>query len=280
MVFRVLAIVAAAASVAAAQIGSTHTFLPERFYNTFSFAHPPAFRIRPGDRVITKTADAAAWTGTASRSARGPNPQTGPFFVEGAEPGDMLVVSIEKIEINRATAYLEEACWRHMPSIPRAHRTRRARATACDLVARQGKGRGAARRARHPRPRTAVAADARVRRRRAGAQGSNRHHHTRRRLAATWITPASIAGVKVMLPVNEPGALLFIGDGHARQGEGEVVGTGLETSMDVEFTSTLVKKAPSRGHDWKATPTSWSSAARARFCRRSSTRRAKCSAGS
>ena len=45
-----------------------------------------------------------------------------------------------------------------------------------------------------------------------------------------------VAGVKVMLPVNEPGALLFIGDGHARQGEGEVVGTGLETSMDVEFT--------------------------------------------
>ena len=34
------------------------------------------------------------------------------------------------------------------------------------------------------------------------------------------------AGVKVTLPVNEPGALLFLGDGHARQGEGEVVGTG------------------------------------------------------
>jgi acetamidase/formamidase len=29
------------------------------------------------------------------------------------------------------------------------------------------------------------------------------------------------AGVKLMLPVNEPGALLFLGDGHARQGEGE-----------------------------------------------------------
>jgi acetamidase/formamidase len=50
------------------------------------------------------------------------------------------------------------------------------------------------------------------------------------------------AGVTVMLPVNEPGALLFIGDGHARQGEGEVAGTGLETSMDVEFTVNLVKK--------------------------------------
>jgi acetamidase/formamidase len=50
------------------------------------------------------------------------------------------------------------------------------------------------------------------------------------------------AGVTVMLPVNEPGALLFIGDGHARQGEGEVVGTGLETSMDVEFRVEVVKK--------------------------------------
>src|SRR5882672_10882150 len=50
------------------------------------------------------------------------------------------------------------------------------------------------------------------------------------------------AGVKLMLPVNEPGALLFLGDGHARQGEGEVAGTGLETSLDVEFTVTLVQK--------------------------------------
>ena len=50
------------------------------------------------------------------------------------------------------------------------------------------------------------------------------------------------AGVKLMLPVNEPGALLFLGDGHARQGEGEVAGTGLETSLDVEFSVELVKK--------------------------------------
>jgi amidase len=48
--------------------------------------------------------------------------------------------------------------------------------------------------------------------------------------------------VKLMLPVNEPGALLFIGDGHARMGEGEAAGTGVETSMDVEFTVALLKK--------------------------------------
>jgi amidase len=50
------------------------------------------------------------------------------------------------------------------------------------------------------------------------------------------------AGVKLMLPVNEPGALLFLGDGHARMGEAEAAGTGVETSMDVEFTVGVVKK--------------------------------------
>ena len=44
-----------------------------------------------------------------------------------------------------------------------------------------------------------------------------------------------------MLPVSEPGALLFIGDGHARQGEGEGVGNALEVSMDVEFSVELIK---------------------------------------
>ena len=45
-----------------------------------------------------------------------------------------------------------------------------------------------------------------------------------------------VVGVKLMLPVSEPDALLFVGDGHARQGDGEVVGNALEVSMDVEFS--------------------------------------------
>jgi len=47
--------------------------------------------------------------------------------------------------------------------------------------------------------------------------------------------------VTLMLPVSEPGALLFIGDGHARQGDGEVVGNAMEISMDVEFSVDLIK---------------------------------------
>src|SRR6476646_3094135 len=84
----------------------THQFIPSAFYTTYSFAHPPALRIKPGDRVVTKTIDAsgADWNGKTV-STGGANPETGPFFIEGAEPGDMIVVSIEKLETNRASAY-------------------------------------------------------------------------------------------------------------------------------------------------------------------------------
>jgi acetamidase/formamidase len=38
-----------------------------------------------------------------------------------------------------------------------------------------------------------------------------------------------------------PGALFFVGDGHAVQGDGEIVGTGIEISFDVQFTVRLIK---------------------------------------
>ena len=43
------------------------------------------------------------------------------------------------------------------------------------------------------------------------------------------------------LPVNHPGALLFVGDGHAAQGDGELTGDALETSMDIEFTVDVIE---------------------------------------
>jgi acetamidase/formamidase len=50
-----------------------------------------------------------------------------------------------------------------------------------------------------------------------------------------------IEGATVYLPVSQPGALLYIGDGHAAQGDGELNGNALETSMDVEFTVDLIR---------------------------------------
>ena len=54
-------------------------------------------------------------------------------------------------------------------------------------------------------------------------------------------------GTTVYLPIYAPGALLFVGDGHAAQGDGELTGDALETSMQVEFTVDLVKGRSSSG---------------------------------
>ena len=48
-------------------------------------------------------------------------------------------------------------------------------------------------------------------------------------------------GTTVYLPVFHPGALLFVGDGHAAQGDGELAGNALETSLDVVFQVDLIK---------------------------------------
>lgn len=220
----------------------THRFVPTRFYNTYSFAHPPALRIKPGDRVVTTTLDASGADKDGTQRAPGPNPQTGPFFIEGAEPGDLLVVRIEKIETNRATAYSSSllAAYAVDPASIGTRIDREPKRVTWQLDKATGMAR-----LDDPEVRPALALPLKPMLGCVGVAPA-------RKEAIGTATPGAFggnmdyaglnAGTTVMLPVNEPGALLFIGDGHARQGEGEVVGTGLETSMDVEFTVDLVKK--------------------------------------
>jgi acetamidase/formamidase len=220
----------------------THRYVPATFYNTYSFAHPPALRIKSGDRVVTKTIDAAGADWNGKTVASGPNPQTGPFYIEGAEPGDMLVVTIEKIDTNRAMAYSGSllAPYAVDPGAIAARVDREPRRLTWTI----DKGRGVARLDAADvqpggielplRPMLGCIGVAPARKEAIstatpGPFGGNMDY--------TWMN----AGVTLMLPVSEPGALLFLGDGHARQGEGEVAGTGLETSMDVEFSVQLVK---------------------------------------
>ena len=220
----------------------THRFLPERFYNTYSFSHPPALRIKPGDRVATTTLDASGVDAMDRAVALGPNPQTGPFFVEGAEPGDILVVTFEKIETNRATAFTSSllAPYTVDPASLLARQDRDPKRVVWQLDKAAGVARVTDPDMRPSsmtlplRPMLGCVAVAPARKEAItstspGPFGGNMDY------------AGLTAGAKVMLPVNEPGALLFIGDGHARQGDGEVAGTGLETSMDVEFTVDLIK---------------------------------------
>jgi acetamidase/formamidase len=59
--------------------------------------------------------------------------------------------------------------------------------------------------------------------------------------------PEVRAGTTVYLPIFHDGAYFYFGDGHARQGHGEVGGTGLETSMDVVLRIDLIK---GKAIDW------------------------------
>src|SRR5215467_5683774 len=86
-------------------LAETHRFEPKVFYNTFSGAHPLALWIKPGDQVNTYTIDAGGKDSTGAQRGKGPNPQTGPFYIEGAEPGDTLVVHLLRLETNRNTGY-------------------------------------------------------------------------------------------------------------------------------------------------------------------------------
>ena len=71
------------------------------YYRTFSHAHPVLKRIKPGELVATKTVDSAGLDDKDVKRSEPSNPLTGPFFVEGAEPGDALVVRLKKVRLNR-----------------------------------------------------------------------------------------------------------------------------------------------------------------------------------
>ena len=71
------------------------------YYRTFSHSHPVLKRIMPGESVTTKTVDASGLDEKGEKRSEPGNPLTGPFFVEGAEPGDALVVRLKKVRLNR-----------------------------------------------------------------------------------------------------------------------------------------------------------------------------------
>ncbi len=230
-------------------LAETHRLAPTAFVNTYSAAHAPVLRIKSGDRVITSVVDDMGVDASGRAVAPGPNPQTGPFFIEGAEPGDLLVVTINKLEPNRTTgtsAAIMAINAVAPGTISRKSDTRvpwtidtAKRVVRFDLEALGGTGW----RSRFESPvfemplaptlasvGVAPAGQGAISTTMVGAFGGN--------MSAAGVA----AGARVMLPVFHPGALLFLGHGHARQTDGDVTGTGVETSLDIEFTVEVVKK--------------------------------------
>jgi amidase len=78
-----------------------HHFLPVTYYNTIG-QHQPVLTIRDGDTIVTTTVDARGWDSSGEIAATRGNPMSGPFYVEGAMPGDALLVRFESITPNRS----------------------------------------------------------------------------------------------------------------------------------------------------------------------------------
>lgn len=224
-------------------LAETHRFEPTRYYNTFSFFHAPVLEIEPGDRVVTSTIDARGYDSKGKQIGRRPNPQTGPFYVRGAEPGDVLVVVLEKIEPSRGTAWSSSvlAPYTLDPSFLRYEAEREQTTETWEIdkvkgVARLRSDSISPQGIEVPlRPMLGCVAVA-------PAKKEAVHTSTPGSFGGNMDYNGMVAGTKLMLPVAEPGALLFVGDGHARQGDGELVGNACETSMDVEFSVDLIKR--------------------------------------
>ncbi len=219
---------------------TTHSFAPTAFHRVFSSAIAPALRIHSGDSVRTTSVDAGGTDASGVRRSLGGNPLTGPFFVEGAMPGDTLKVEFHKVRLNRPSAGSGD---RIVPNAltPGYHRN----AKYDDKFDSSWKLDLSASTARLAKPTerlknfqvslqpmvgcvgVAPPGNQSFRSGHLGPWGGNMDYNGLRE------------GVTVYLPVYHEGALLFVGDGHALQGDGELNGDALETSMDLEFTVTL-----------------------------------------
>ena len=80
--------------------------VPQTYYRYFSHTNPVLRRIQPGEVVATKTVDSSGrdFHGDVRHPEQG-NPLTGPFFIEGAEPGDAILVHLRRVRLNRDWGY-------------------------------------------------------------------------------------------------------------------------------------------------------------------------------
>jgi acetamidase/formamidase len=218
---------------------AVHNFTPTHYHTTIG-SHPPVLRIADGDTVITTTVDARGQDASGEQVTERGNPQTGPFYVEGAEPGDTLVVKLDKLRPNRPhgwtrkivaanvvdPSYTQFMPWGEDANKPATWEVDHDAGTVTLIDPVDTKlGRwsvpldpmvgcfGVA-----PRGGQAINTGT------SGEWGGNMDYRGFRE------------GVTVYFPVNVEGALFHIGDGHAVQGDGEIVGTGVEISFDVQFT--------------------------------------------
>jgi acetamidase/formamidase len=217
-----------------------HEFTPTQFHRYFSASIPPALRVWQGDTIHTETVDAGGFDKAGVRRSRGGNPLTGPFFIEGALGGDTLVVHLKRIRLNRDTAMSGSSIsaialdpwYKPKPVDGFDSKWKLDREAGVASLANPTEKLKNFRVPLRPflgcvgvaPPATQSFLSGEL-----GPYGGNMDYNQ------------IVEGTTVYLPVFHPGALLFVGDGHAAQGDGELTGDALETSMEVEITVDLIQ---------------------------------------
>ncbi|QNR96978.1 acetamidase/formamidase family protein [Stenotrophomonas sp. 169] len=220
-----------------------HRFTPTDYSNTFSADRPPVLVIHPGDSVQTRTLDSGGVDERGITRALYGNPQVGPFFVVGAEAGDTLAITLVSLKLNRDYADSLDGL---VDRLKTARVAGEASALGKPVRWQLDRARGIA------RPQ--------------GASGALKAFEVpvKPMLGGLALAPgfgyppistgdthvfggnmdfnAVVEGNTVFLPVQQPGALLYLGDGHALQGDGETTQWALETSLDVIVKVDLVKR--------------------------------------
>jgi amidase len=210
-------------------------------------AGEPVARLRSGDVLETNTLDAFGNAiqkpGDTLSMVKGDNPLTGPFFVEGAEPGDTLAVKILDLQVDgdqgvgalgpgfgalNATNYtpmlgssLPERIWLY----PIDHVSNTAAFRALDSTF-------TVKIPLHPFFGCIGVAP---------AGGEARSSIVPAEFGGNMDSPEASVGNTVYLPVSVGGALLFLGDGHAAMGDGEVAGTAIEVPLRARIQVSVIK---------------------------------------
>ncbi|HEY7112952.1 MAG TPA: acetamidase/formamidase family protein [Thermoanaerobaculia bacterium] len=243
---------AAAALARAADERPVLRYIPKHEELKYTFGGAaPTHRIKPGTRIVSWSED--CFDGALTKAGQKPsevlqpghdNPQTGPFYVEGAEPGDTLVIRVEKLEPARPYGFsvafpgfgalkgtdktamlnpdLPETMWFYEvdvgKGVARTHSQDGKKSWEVPLAPFLG-CLGVAPGAAEVRS-TIVPGD----------------------FGGNMDCPEVRAGNTISLGVRVPGALVSFGDGHFAMGDGEIMGTAIEGAMNVELTVDLVKK--------------------------------------
>lgn len=218
---------------------AVHHFTPTKYYTTIGW-HETVLRIADGDTVVTTCVDARGRDQADDQVTPRGNPQTGPFYVNGAEPGDTLAVSLDRITPSRVRGWarsvvapnvLDPEFVQQMPADVEVDWHVDVERGTVTLA----KPAGALGRLSVPLDPmlgcfgVAPAGGQAISTATSGPHGGNMDYRGFR------------AGVTVYFPVQAPGALLHVGDAHAVQGDGEIVGTGVEISSEVQFTVHVLK---------------------------------------